>query len=1595
MEESNYRTQESHEQLMNQLKVYQALWTIHSQTKMLEPQIFQQLQNLLFENKQDLEAIYLLTDGWPNRGLQTVQENSDLAKNLIQQRKTVVRINSICFMQGGVESQEDRDKAKAVLQELAQVSGGTYKDNTTQRLGNLPTSTTHKQQIKNYSSDANNKSMQTLIQYLLNENDKLYNIIEKVTDERDKAQAKSLINEQIAYQNEESGSYLLKEYTNIITNKSDCIKEQNLQIREKQELIDHLTLQIEQLQKQHQNLSQNILPSPRSQNQNQSLENQSQNPILKQGQKLNQEKLQQNQIQQQFQQNTQINKSLQQQQNQIQQLQEQQKQQQLLQQQPQNLNNQKNYQNGSLKNQQINSPQNDKLEKQGVIIRYKEILSDNIQKLKQQINNASFINPNQSFFNNFNQQVTQMQNFNQTSNSIAPYLKTEDQDEQHITFIKEQRHMVGDDQSDEESLEENLPDKVNNLKTKNKPENQKLVPQLNLNKAKQIQDYNMKRAALNQQEQEMKKYQQQVLRQMQEAQLEEDLINCKIQIQEQMMKNKVVEDQIDEMKKDFEELEQRNEILINSNKNYQSQWQKVFHSLYFYREYYISDNKYFLLSKQKQKQEIPLLLGPGEQFMQSICNEYNLEDSFFSPESLVRFIKKKDVSKQQKDWKLPDLTKVNEEVFEILSARQQQISQQINEQIYDDKMLDNPMIPSHQRIEIDNRKSEEAVFSPEGEIQKTKIQAFHPGIQSLYNSCTTNTQDFIRNKNSTVNKINMRFNRAQTDCNYKGLLNKIKNQEQLQNNQNDDCPIDNQNNNNFSLFSSPTNPLNFKEIQQIYFQNYNLQNNNQNLENQNNHANTQMVKKNGGHNDQQNQIEFPLFVKSQRQLFNNNQNPNNNNKDFLSKNQTEQKQSIEFQQQIQNFDTNLFQKFNQNKFDDNIYDKNNNSNNNIFSKQLDFKKKNPNTQTCQNFQQSFSKIAQRNNVQLNLNEDFFSKFQNKQSIYSSQKPNQDNKNLEQTQDQIQKQNQFSQLQQLSNQIFKNKSNVLNNSQQALQNQNFSQQSISNPSENIQKIKNTNTNKNKNKNNITNNTNSTSSSKENKENSQDSLSQSFLNSQQNSQIIQQNQNQNNILNSFKKFSNSQSQTQIKNQKNTISQNTNDFQKLESISNISNKDFFSEISYENNYVNIAANNFDVLNNKNQLEQQFLQEKIYFQTPQPQVNNQNQQQNYNYSCSKNLFQKLSQNGLLQKNQQNQAQIKSPQNILIQQEHEKYQQFLKKLDNNETKTLPNKNHDNSNNYNNYNNNNSSTIPIIPETSYFQQQQKQSQIQLLSDYNHEKNNQQQQIPPSSIDHFKQIYQQKIKKLKKECSQTPDSKSILQQNSQNSNFQSKIFQNEQQQQYQQQQQQHQAKGIMTPLQNYSQGKSFREIFSVILQNLSEIPGNYVWRILLELAEISKKEYLFQHAKCFYSICISLQPFHYEIWLDFAKMEEELGNIQKAIQILENSLQFFKNNEILILKLLKIYDKQGDIIKVRQVLSKLANQKLEKVWKIILEGALIELKHGKLQHAEKALNFLSQNLEYNDNASNGQIKYGQVNQTSIIVASQRNNLETLFRNFVNV
>ncbi len=47
---------------------------------------------------------------------------------------------------------------------------------------------------------------------------------------------------------------------------------------------------------------------------------------------------------------------------------------------------------------------------------------------------------------------------------------------------------------------------------------------------------------------------------------------------------------------------------------------------------------------------------------------------------------------------------------------------------------------------------------------------------------------------------------------------------------------------------------------------------------------------------------------------------------------------------------------------------------------------------------------------------------------------------------------------------------------------------------------------------------------------------------------------------------------------------------------------------------------------------------------------------------------------------------------------------------------------------------------------------------------------------------------------------------------------------------------------------------------------------------------------------------FKIWLEYAKMEEDYGNIENATQLLEHSLEFCKYQENIVLKLLRIFDK---------------------------------------------------------------------------------------------
>jgi hypothetical protein len=51
----------------------------------------------------------------------------------------------------------------------------------------------------------------------------------------------------------------------------------------------------------------------------------------------------------------------------------------------------------------------------------------------------------------------------------------------------------------------------------------------------------------------------------------------------------------------------------------------------------------------------------------------------------------------------------------------------------------------------------------------------------------------------------------------------------------------------------------------------------------------------------------------------------------------------------------------------------------------------------------------------------------------------------------------------------------------------------------------------------------------------------------------------------------------------------------------------------------------------------------------------------------------------------------------------------------------------------------------------------------------------------------------------------------------------------------------------------------------------------------------------------IQPYNYQAWLEYSKLEEEIGNVNKSARILEIGLKFNKFNESLFLRLIKVLE----------------------------------------------------------------------------------------------
>jgi hypothetical protein len=138
-----------------------------------------------------------------------------------------------------------------------------------------------------------------------------------------------------------------------------------------------------------------------------------------------------------------------------------------------------------------------------------------------------------------------------------------------------------------------------------------------------------------------------------------------------------------------------------------------------------------------------------------------------------------------------------------------------------------------------------------------------------------------------------------------------------------------------------------------------------------------------------------------------------------------------------------------------------------------------------------------------------------------------------------------------------------------------------------------------------------------------------------------------------------------------------------------------------------------------------------------------------------------------------------------------------------------------------------------------------------------------------------------------------------------------------------------------------------------LPSATHWRVYLELADVAKRCNEIDSARSYYRKSCQLQPLASQGWLEHSKLEEESGNLSRCAAILEEGLYHCTANENLLIRAVKFHERVGQLDEARKLLGRLKNVPIERAWKSMLEGALLEARAGKyLTVAREILKYLT-------------------------------------------
>jgi tetratricopeptide (TPR) repeat protein len=147
------------------------------------------------------------------------------------------------------------------------------------------------------------------------------------------------------------------------------------------------------------------------------------------------------------------------------------------------------------------------------------------------------------------------------------------------------------------------------------------------------------------------------------------------------------------------------------------------------------------------------------------------------------------------------------------------------------------------------------------------------------------------------------------------------------------------------------------------------------------------------------------------------------------------------------------------------------------------------------------------------------------------------------------------------------------------------------------------------------------------------------------------------------------------------------------------------------------------------------------------------------------------------------------------------------------------------------------------------------------------------------------------------------------------------------------------------------------RSVDTFPESMQYRLCMEIADLAKRQNKIRRARKWYKQVHRLEPTAAQGWLEHAKMEEECGELIKCQRLLRMGLLHCQYNESLLVKAIKHEERLGDLEGARSILASLKEVHIDKVWRTVLEGALLEARAGQLPTARRVFKYLMKHVSW--------------------------------------